>query len=167
MEFIDQPMSNTPHDQLLVQIRGAVAEYERSVIAERMRRGRLQKYQAGCLLPWTHPPYGYRVDPDRPRDPAGACLEPTEAAVVAEIFASYLQEGQSLIGVTKHLVAKPGHESQWPLEVESSHGAWDRRQSGLHGDGLHWSQSPHAIAHEALSSGPGRPGARRPSSHQA
>ena len=33
------PMSDDPHDQLLLQIRGAVAEYERSLIAERMRRG--------------------------------------------------------------------------------------------------------------------------------
>ena len=36
IEFIDQPMSHNPHDQLLVQIRGAVAEYERNLIAERM-----------------------------------------------------------------------------------------------------------------------------------
>ena len=64
VEFVDQPMSQDPHDQLLLQIRGAVAEYERSLIAERMRRGRRQKYQAGSLLPWTRPPYGYRVDPD-------------------------------------------------------------------------------------------------------
>lgn len=55
-EFVDQPMSQDPHDQLLLQIRGAVAEDERSLIAERMRRGRRQKYQAGCLLPWTRPP---------------------------------------------------------------------------------------------------------------
>ena len=54
VEFIDRPMSQDPHDQLLLQIRGAVAEYERSLIAERMRRGRLQKYQAGSLLPWTY-----------------------------------------------------------------------------------------------------------------
>jgi site-specific DNA recombinase len=54
-----------------------------------MRRGRQQKYQAGCLLPWTHPPYGYRVDPARPRDPAGVRLEPAEAAVGAELFARY------------------------------------------------------------------------------
>jgi site-specific DNA recombinase len=106
VEFIDQPMSQTPHDQLLVQIRGAVAEYERSLIAERMRRGRLQKYQAGCLLPWTRAPYGYRTDPSRPRDPAGVRVEPVEAAVVAEIFASYSQTGQSLMGVTKQLVAQ-------------------------------------------------------------
>jgi site-specific DNA recombinase len=29
VEFLDQPMSSDPHDQLLLQIRGAVAEYER------------------------------------------------------------------------------------------------------------------------------------------
>src|SRR5258707_1131986 len=35
VEFVDHPMSQNPHDQLLLQIRGAVAEYERSLIAER------------------------------------------------------------------------------------------------------------------------------------
>jgi site-specific DNA recombinase len=40
VEFLDRPMSQDPHDQLLLQIRGAVAEYERTLIAERMRRGR-------------------------------------------------------------------------------------------------------------------------------
>ena len=30
VEFLDWPMSQDPHDQLLLQIRGAVAEYERS-----------------------------------------------------------------------------------------------------------------------------------------
>jgi site-specific DNA recombinase len=29
VEFLDRPMSSDPHDQLLLQIRGAVAEYER------------------------------------------------------------------------------------------------------------------------------------------
>jgi site-specific DNA recombinase len=94
------------------RIRGAVSEYERSLIAERMRRGRRQKYLAGGLLPWTRAPYGYRVDPAHPRDPAGVRLEPTEAAVVAELFSSYLQEGKSLKAVTQHLmdlgVASPG-----------------------------------------------------------
>ena len=40
VEFLDRPMSSDPHDQLLLQIRGAVAEYERTLIAERMGRGR-------------------------------------------------------------------------------------------------------------------------------
>jgi len=51
-------MSQDPHDQLLLQIRGAVAEYERTLITERMRRGRLRRLKAGTLLPWTRPPYG-------------------------------------------------------------------------------------------------------------
>ncbi len=69
VEFLDRPMSQDPHDQLLLQIRGAVAEYERTLSTERMRRGRLRKLRAGTLLPWTRPPYGYRLDPGRPRDP--------------------------------------------------------------------------------------------------
>jgi site-specific DNA recombinase len=104
IEFLDQPTSRTPHDQLLVQIRGAVAEYERSLIAERMRRGRQQKYRAGLLVPWTRPPDGYRVDPARPRDPAGVRVEPAEAAVVAELFHRYQQGQQSLVGLTKELM---------------------------------------------------------------
>jgi site-specific DNA recombinase len=40
-----------PHDQVFLQIRGAVAEYERVLIAERMRRGRQMKLQAACYNP--------------------------------------------------------------------------------------------------------------------
>ncbi|HVJ24397.1 MAG TPA: recombinase family protein [Burkholderiales bacterium] len=57
--FLDRPMSQDPHDQLLLQIRGAVAEYERTLINERMRRGRLRKLRAGTLLPWTRPACGW------------------------------------------------------------------------------------------------------------
>lgn len=49
VEFVERPMSQDPNDQLLLQIRGAVAEYERTLIAERMRRGRLAKLRAGQL----------------------------------------------------------------------------------------------------------------------
>ena len=39
-------ITDDPHDHLLLQIRGAVAEYERTLIAERMRRGRLATLRA-------------------------------------------------------------------------------------------------------------------------
>jgi DNA invertase Pin-like site-specific DNA recombinase len=81
VEFVERPMSSEPNDQLLLQIRGAVAEYERTLLSERMRRGRLAKYKAGLLLPWRHLPYGLRVDPERPRDPAGVSLDEAKAAV--------------------------------------------------------------------------------------
>src|SRR3712207_6878430 len=86
-------MGQDPHDQLLLQIRGAVAEYERTLIAERMRRGRLRKLRAGVLLPWTRPPYGYRVDPERPRNPAGARLAKAEVAAARDLFAWFADEG--------------------------------------------------------------------------
>src|SRR5512133_1052177 len=106
VEFLDRPMSEDPHYQLLLQIRGAVAEYERTLIAERMRRGRLTKLRAGTLLPWTYPPYGYRVSPDRPRDPRGVALDPAEAAIVAELFAMYREPGVSLMQLTARLDAR-------------------------------------------------------------
>src|ERR671929_1924600 len=101
--FLDRPMSRDPHDQLLLQIRGAVAEYERTLMAERMRRGRLRKLRAGTLLPWTRPPYGYRLDPDRPRDPAGVRIDEAQAAVVCDLFAWYADEGASMTSLVQHL----------------------------------------------------------------
>jgi site-specific DNA recombinase len=117
VELLEQPMSQDPHDQVLLQIRGAVAEYERTLIAERMRRGRLQKLQAGSLLPWTRPPYGYRTDPDRPRDPGGVRVEAGEAAVIAELYAAYLEDGHSFCGLTTSLTKRgiptPSGRTRW------------------------------------------------------
>jgi site-specific DNA recombinase len=119
VEFLDRPMSQDPHDQLLLQIRGAVAEYERTLITERMRRGRQAKLQAGTLLPWTKAPYGYRLHPERPRDPTGVTLDVAEAAVVAEIFALYLADGASLMQVARTLqqqqIPSPSGKRWWGL----------------------------------------------------
>jgi site-specific DNA recombinase len=103
VEFLDRPMSSDPHDQLLLQIRGAVAEYERTLIAERMRRGRLAKLRAGTLLPWTRPPFGYRLDPERPRDAAAVRLEPGEAVLVAQLFDWYLEPQATLYQLAARL----------------------------------------------------------------
>lgn len=104
IDFLDQPISQDPHDHLLLQIRGAVAEYERTLISDRMRRGRQMKLRAGVLLPWSVPPYGYRVHPDRPRDPAGVRIEPTEGVVVQELFRRYAQDRHTLGELAKYLL---------------------------------------------------------------
>ena len=80
-------MSNDQQDQLLLHIRGAVAEYERVLIADRTRRGRQAKFRSGQLLTWSRAPYGYLLDPDRPRAPSRVQLDPVQAAVVTQIFA--------------------------------------------------------------------------------
>lgn len=104
VDFLDGPMSRDPHDQLLLQIRGAVAEYERTLISERMRRGRLRRLRAGTLLPWTRPPYGYRLDPERPRDPTGVRVDEAEAAVVRDLFAWFADEGATILAIRVLLI---------------------------------------------------------------
>src|SRR5712691_7242339 len=95
VEFVERPMSDDPHDQLLLQIRSAVAEYERTLMAERMRRGRQATLRRGQLLPWTRAPYGSLLDPDRPRDASRVRLDPVQAAVVEHMFAWYTDTGQA------------------------------------------------------------------------
>jgi len=119
VEFLDRPMSDDPHDQLLLQIRGAVAEYERTLITERMRRGRHARLRAGTLLPWTRPPFGYRLDPDRPRDAAAVRTESGEAALVAQLFDWYLEPRATLYQLTARLaglgVATPTGKPRWTV----------------------------------------------------
>jgi site-specific DNA recombinase len=91
VEFLDRPMSDYPHDQLLLQIRGAVAEYERNLIGDRMRRGRLARLRAGQLLPWTVPLYGYQLDAERPRDPSRVHIDPVTSVIVQQIFTWYTE----------------------------------------------------------------------------
>src|SRR5262245_9836507 len=105
VEFLDRPMSQEPHDQLLLHIRGAVAEYERTLIADRRRRGRQAKLRAGQLLPWRVPPYGDVMDPERPRDPQRLRLDPVKAAVISQILAWYTDPSTpaTLYSVAKRL----------------------------------------------------------------
>ena len=119
VEFLDRPMSDDPHDQLLLQIRGAVAEYERNLIAERMRRGRQARLRSGQLLPWSRAPYGYILDVERPRDPSRVQIDPVKAAIVQQIFAWYTDPHSpaSLYMVAKRLsddhIPTPTGKPRW------------------------------------------------------
>jgi site-specific DNA recombinase len=104
--FCDRPCSDDPHEQLVTQIRGAVAEYERTLIADRMRRGRQARLRSGQLLPWTRAPYGYRLHPERPRDPAAVGVDPVAAVVVQELFAAYAAGGVTLHTLAAQLTAR-------------------------------------------------------------
>jgi site-specific DNA recombinase len=115
--FLDRPLGQDPHDQLLLPIRGAVAEDERRVLAERRRRGRQVKLRAGLLLPWTRAPYGYRLELERPRDPAGVRVAAAAAPVVQELFAASREGGLGLIGLAKALTRRglvtPNGHARW------------------------------------------------------
>jgi site-specific DNA recombinase len=112
IQFLERPMQeDDPHDQLLLQIRGAVAEYERNLIADRMRRGRQAKLRAGTLLPWTRAPYGYILDPEKPRDPSRVRIDPVKANIVRQIFAWYTDPETT---TSLHWVVKQLNEQRIP-----------------------------------------------------
>ena len=96
---------------------GPVAEYERTLIAERMRRGRQARLRAGTLLPWTTPPFGYRLDPERPRLASAVRVDSGEAALVAQLFDWYLEPQATVYRLARRLtdlgVATPTGKSRW------------------------------------------------------
>ncbi len=104
--FIEQPPLDDPGARLLVQIQGAVAEYERAKIAERNRRGRLFRLRQGEVSV-TRAPYGYRRIPRTPAEPAHMVIYEPEAAVVRQIFAWHANdEGANLYVIAQRLQAQ-------------------------------------------------------------
>ena len=100
--FLNRPISESPEDQLLVQMQGVFAEYERAKIAERMRRGKLHKARMGQWLNWSTSPYGYRVI----KGLDGSCraeLVEEEVEWVREIFSWVIEDGMSARQVAKRL----------------------------------------------------------------
>ena len=62
--FFQNPFGDSPQGKLLTQMQGMIAEYERAQIAERTRRGRLEKARHGEFIPWAYTCYGYRYLPN-------------------------------------------------------------------------------------------------------
>jgi len=101
--FLNQPrQSEDPHSRLLLEIQGAFAEYERTLISERMRRGRLYRLRQGQSVT-NLAPYGYQYQAaDRQQSNAWLVL-PEEAALVRQIFVEYTSEQISLSQIARHL----------------------------------------------------------------
>lgn len=91
VEFTNQTMEkNDPHSELLRNIQGMFAEYERTQIAERMRRGRLHRVKQGHLIT-VRTPYGYHYIPKSETNGEMWEIEASEAAVIRLIYAWYTQ----------------------------------------------------------------------------
>jgi site-specific DNA recombinase len=103
--FLQNPFGDSPQGQLLTQMQGMIAEYERAQIAERTRRGRLEKARHGEFIPWAYSCYGYRYLPKRHGYAPQVMIEPVEAAVVQDIFRTLVEEQLSCRQITKRLNA--------------------------------------------------------------
>lgn len=101
--FVNQPtLGDSPHERLLLNVEGAFAEYERTVISERMRRGRLYSLRQGRSVP-TQAPYGYRYRPALDGQASRWVVVAKEAAVVEQMFVWYTQHDISLGQVAQRL----------------------------------------------------------------
>src|SRR5229473_5263302 len=58
--FLNRELGRSPEDDLLLQVQGMMAEYERAKIMERHRRGKRHAAQAGAVNVLSGAPYGYR-----------------------------------------------------------------------------------------------------------
>jgi site-specific DNA recombinase len=58
--FLRDPPGHGPEEDLLVQVRGMIAEYERAEILERCRRGKQYAARRGSVNVLSGAPYGYR-----------------------------------------------------------------------------------------------------------
>ena len=58
--FLNREIGKTPEDDLLLQVQGMMAEYERAKILERSRRGKIQGAKRGAINVLSGAPYGYR-----------------------------------------------------------------------------------------------------------
>lgn len=102
--FLNRPLGKGPEDDLLLQVQGIVAEYERAKILERSRRGKLHAARRGRVSVLTQAPYGYRYIT---KGLAGGearfevCL--AEAQVVQNIFRWVASERLSISQVARRL----------------------------------------------------------------
>src|SRR4051794_23038686 len=100
--FLQHPISDDPNDQLLLQIQGAIAEYERAVLGERFRRGKLQKARDGHYL-GGRAPYGYRYVPRQDAVPGHLVVDEREAELVRVLYGWLVDEGMTLRQILKRL----------------------------------------------------------------
>ena len=93
----DAGAARTPENELLRQVQGMIAEYERATILERTRRGRRHAARRGAVSVLAHAPYGYRYVSKHAGGGAAAYqVVVEEAQVVRQIFAWVGLEGLSL-----------------------------------------------------------------------
>jgi site-specific DNA recombinase len=106
-EFVKNgPRGDSPEDQLLVQFQGIFAEYEKAQLAERYRRGKAYRAQAGSVNVLSGAPFGYRYVRKTPE--AGARYEVIahEAVLVAEMFRRYADDGATIADLARWLTSQ-------------------------------------------------------------
>jgi len=118
--FLNHAGGVSPEEDLLLQMQGMIAEYERAKIMERNRRGKLHGARHGRVNVLGGAPYGYRYQ-RRQLDgaPAQYVIDLSQAATVRQIFHWVGVDRFSIGEVTRRLDAEG-----IPTATGKAH--WDR-----------------------------------------
>jgi len=109
-----------PAENLLVQIQGVIAEYERAKILERSRRGKQHAARRGSVNVLSAAPYGYRYVRKQDGDGEGRYqILAEEARVAQKIFEWVGREHCSMGEVTRRL-------KQEGIPTRTGRPVWDR-----------------------------------------
>ncbi len=115
--FVKSRKAETPEDRLLLQFQGMFAEYERTQILERSRRGKLHRARQGQINVLGGAPYGYLYVRKSDAGPARYEVVDAEAAVVRAVYTWYTADGLSIGAITRRLteqgVPTRKHRSRW------------------------------------------------------
>src|SRR5215203_4475707 len=117
--FLNRAIGLSPEDDLLLQVQGMVAEYERAKILERSRRGKRHAAREGAVSVLSGAPYGYRYVGKRDGGVARYEILEDEARIVRRIFAWIGRERISIGEVCRRL-------QQEGIRTRSGKPAWDR-----------------------------------------
>jgi site-specific DNA recombinase len=118
--FLNRELSQTPEDDLLLQVQGMIAEYERAKIIERNRRGKRHAARSGSVNVLSGAPYGYHYVTKHEGDGrARYDIDIEEARVVKQIFDWFVKERVTLGEVCRRL-SKAGEKTR------KGKSSWDR-----------------------------------------
>ncbi len=101
--FLNHPFGASPEERMFLQIHGVFAEYERALIKERLRRGRLYAAREGGVNWGGNPPYGYRYIPGTETTPGKLVVDATEAEIVRQMFRWLVEEEMTTYAITERL----------------------------------------------------------------
>jgi site-specific DNA recombinase len=116
--FLNHQLGKSPEDELLLQVQGMVAEYERAKIIERSRRGKRHAASSGSLNAFSKAPYGYRhISKHLGGGQVRMEIHLAEARIVQQIFEWAVYEHMTLRGICQRLeamcVPSPKGKSVW------------------------------------------------------
>jgi site-specific DNA recombinase len=122
--FLNRPLGQSPEDDLLLQMQGIIAEYERAKFMERSRRGKRHAAQSGSLNVMSGAPFGYRYISVR-ESGGQARFEPSpeQARIVQQIFSWIGRDRCSLHEVCRKL-QKAGALTAYGRRVWSKQAVW-------------------------------------------